>query len=151
MVQIVGGFRCEVNAYKPTLNRKCCEGRSGSAKGVPWPGHVSCHWILFHLLFCNWHGWLERSWILVLSVVMGEGNDVCKTTVLRNNVTTFFHPIFHLQQFLCHCQWYIVYMFSRTWFLITWAWLTFFVIPQSYAEFKIRQRYLEELLFLNQA
>jgi hypothetical protein len=80
-------------AYKPTPNRKCREGRSGSRKGVPCPGHVSCHWILFHLLFCNWHGCLERSWILVLSVVMGEGNDVCKTNVSRNIMTTFFFSL----------------------------------------------------------
>lgn len=119
-------------AYKPTPNRKCCEGRSESSKGVPSPGHVSCHWILFHLLFCNWHGWLERSWILVLSVIMGEGNDVCKTTVSRNIMRTFFfHSVFHLQRFLCHCRWYIVHMFSRTWFLITWARLTFFFFFKS--------------------
>jgi hypothetical protein len=91
-------------AYKPTPNRKCWKGRSGSMKGVPCPSHVSCHWILFHLLFCNWHGWLERSWILVLSVLMSEGNDVCKTNVSRM-YDDVFHPVFHLQQFLCHCRW----------------------------------------------
>jgi hypothetical protein len=111
-------------AYRPTLNRKCCEGRSGSVKGVPCSSHVSCHWILFHLMFCNWLGWLERSWTLAPSVITAEGNEVCETTVLWNIMTTFFHPVFHLQQFLCHCRWYIMHMFSRTWFLITWACLT---------------------------
>jgi hypothetical protein len=139
-------------AYKPTLNRKWCEGRSGSMKGVLCPGHVSCHWILFHLLFCNWHGWLGRSWILVLSVITGEGNDVCKTTVLRNIMTTSFSPCIPFTAILMSLPvTYCAYVFKD----VVSDYLSmfnffFFRYSQPNAEFKIHQRDLEELLFSNE-
>lgn len=109
MVQIVhvGGFRYGVTPTNRPWIASAAKG-VGSMKGAPCSGHVSCHWILFHLLLCNWHGSLERSWTLVFSVIMAEVNEVCETTELWNIMTTFF-TLYSIYSNYCHCRWYIMH------------------------------------------